>query len=201
MKIKIILLLLCFPMLLQALDRSGMYSYSKGTNKACGWLYLTQVNNDSVFFILQAISGSPEFLTSGIHGFIRLEGNAGEARLSDSVSVIHFLFTSTSCTITENEACHFEFCTNGTYRKNNTQIRKGSNYLPAFSERYGVLNTDTASWFTAPHTDAKRRGFISKDESISIHDACNGYYLIETKKVKHEFAWVPRRFIQVKKAP
>ena len=40
---------------------TGMYSFNKGMNKASGTLYITQFSSDSAFFMLEAVSGDPDF--------------------------------------------------------------------------------------------------------------------------------------------
>ena len=182
----------------QAIDYSGIYSYNKGMNKASATIYITQFSGDSAFFMVQAMSGMPDFFTTELKGFIRIENGNGLYNYKDSCK-IEFTFTSSSCAMTENGNCRHDFSTDGKYKKTATKIKKGVSLLPAFSDKSGTVTKDSISCYSIPHYSSPSGCSLQKDQGVTITDEFNGFYLIEIKSKKNEFLWVPKKNIQLAK--
>ena len=195
------LLICCLTALsfsLHATDYSGIYSYNKGMNKAGATLYLSHFSEDSAFFLIQAMSGMPDFFTTEIKGFIRIDNGLGIYQPKDSCR-IEFIFTTSSCTISENGYCKNEFGTDGKYKKTATKVKKGIGLLPGFSDKSGTITQDSTSCYSIPHYSSPSACSLLNNESVTITDEFNGFYLIEIKSKKNEFLWVPKKNIQLAK--
>jgi len=167
-------------------------------NKASATMYLTHFSEDSAFFMLQAVSGMPDFFTTELKGFIRIENSTGIYTSKDSCK-IKFIFTSASCEMTENGACTYDFSTDGKYKKTATKLKKGVSLLPAFSDKSGTITIDSITCYSIPHYSSPSGCSLMKNVLVTITDEFNGFYLIEIKSKKNEFLWVPKKNIQLAK--
>ncbi len=179
-------------------NHTGIYSYNKGLNKANATLYLNQFSEDTAFFMLEAVSGMPDFFMTDTKGFVRITDNAGIYRSKDSCG-IEFTFTPVACTLRENGSCRYECSTNGKYKKTSAQLKKGTSLLPAISDKNGIISKDSVYGRSAPHRSAPASVSIPKNESVQITDEFNGYYLVEVNNKKKDFLWVHKKNIQVLK--
>ncbi len=177
-------------------NHTGIYSYNKGLNKASATLYLNQFSEDTAFFMLEALSGMPDFFMNDAKGFMSVTDNAGVYQRKDSCR-IEFTFTPVGCTLNENGHCNYECTTNGKYKKTSAQLKKGNSLLPAISDKNGIIAKDSVQVRSAPHRLAPASIIIAKNERVQITDEFNGYYLIELNNKKKEFLWVYKKNIQV----
>lgn len=182
-----------------ALNFNGTYTFSKGVNKSNGTLMFIQFKPDSAFFILHTISGMPDFNTTEIMGFCAINEQTG-IFIGKSSQELKFIFTSTSCSISENANCNYACTTVGKYKKIATSIKKGNDFMPAFSDKSGLILDDSVSCYPIPRTELKSKLILHKNMIVSIHDEFNEYYLIETDKLKNEFLWVAKKYIRLKKS-
>ncbi|MBK7763590.1 MAG: hypothetical protein IPI46_09490 [Bacteroidetes bacterium] len=181
-----------------AINFTGTYLFSKGVNKASSTLMLIQFKPDSAFFILHAVSGMPDFFTTELKGFCSIDQNIGKY-IGKSNASLQFNFTSYTCIISENTECKFDCSTAGKYRKVSSTIKKGNDFMPAFSDKMGIIVHDSISSYPIPHDAMKSKLMLHKNTLVMIHDEYNDYYLIETDKLKNEFLWVNKKYIQLKK--
>ncbi len=184
----------CLSMSLTA-NHTGVYAYNKGMNKASGTIYIHQFSQDSAFFMLETVSGMPDFIMTDEKGFLHIENNNGLYKSKDTCG-IEFTFTATSCSLTENGSCHHEFSTNGKYKKTSTILKKGPSLLPAMADRSGIISKDSVYARVAPHRSAAISVPINKGEEVQITDEYNGFYLIEVRNKKKDFLWVLKKNIQ-----
>lgn len=166
-------------------------------NKASATLYITEFNNDSAFIMLQAMSGAPDFFTTEIKGFISIEQEHGLYKGKDSSS-IEFLFNAVSCTLVEHN-CKYDFSTQGKYKKTSQQLKKGFLFMPAYSDKHGIIKNDSTICYSIPHQTTNDAAFLNKNADVTITDEFNGYYLIELKNKKNEFLWVLKKNVQLLK--
>ena len=188
--------LLCQPLYAGIFD--GLYTYSKGINKAYGEISIAHFSADSAFFILQCVSGMPDFSNEEMKGFMQVDSNRGVYHKNDSCSVM-FIFSKKRLDIQTKLNCTFSFSPAGKYTLKNTTIAKGVNYLPAFTERRGRTKTDSIPCLQAPHTKAKFVCWLTKSDEFYIVDEYSGYYLVTTKTKKKEFLWVSKKEIALLK--
>jgi hypothetical protein len=153
---------------------TGVYSFNKGMNKASGTLYINQFSEDSAFFLLETVSGMPDFIMTDAKGFLRIENNTAFYRRKDTCG-IEFLFTTTSCSLTENGSCRFEFSPNGKYKKTSNVVKKCPSLLPAMADKSGIISKDSVYGFVAPHRSAPLTMMINKGEEVQITDEYNGF--------------------------
>ncbi len=196
MKLILSLLLLVVYSISNAVSYTGIYSYNKGVNKANGTLYVTHFKEDSAFFMVQTVSGMPDFFTTEIKGFMQIENNMGLYIAKDSCK-IEFTFTTVSCSLNENIECKFDFSTNGKYKKTSPKLKKGSSMMPLFVDKKGTVKTDTVYCLSAPNASSATQCLLQKNDEVQITDEFNGYYLIELKNKKNEFLWVWKKNIQL----
>ena len=190
------IVLVCLCSLAHAVNYTGVYSYSKGLNKANGLLYITQFNADSAFYMLQVVSGSPDYLTTELKGFLQIDHNKGSYYGKDSC-LMEFLFESSVCTVNEVSHCHHEYSAHAKYKKTNSKIKKGVSFLPAFADKSGRVLSDSVFCYSIPHASGLCNFKVAKDEIVSITDECRGYYLIDMPSKKNDFIWIPKRQIKL----
>ena len=73
--LQFIVLLLSTPLLIMAQVKGGVYTYSKGLNKAQSHAYIVPVSPDSVFIYIHSVGPAPEFNTDVVRGWLIGEGN------------------------------------------------------------------------------------------------------------------------------
>lgn len=179
-----------------ASDFTGVYSFSKGVNKASGTLYIYQWSTDSAFILLQAVSGMPDFFTAERKGFIRIENNTGLYPGNDSCSA-QLLFGPGTCQWNETGKCTTEFNASSRYKRINTRLKKSASYMPGVDVRNGTVNRDSVSCYAAPHPFSEKTNWLTKSQDVQIADEYNGFYLVELPYRLHEFFWVPKKLITV----
>lgn len=177
---------------------TGTYSFNKGMNKASGSLIINQFSTDSAFFILQAVSGDPDFFTIELKGFIQIDSLKGFYQTKDSCS-IQFNFSNTSCSLLFNPICKYDYKADGKYKRINSTVKKGSSLMPAFSDKFGTIKKDSVLCYSIPHISSPEKINLLKNDKVNITDDCNGFYLIEVKNKKNEFLWVSKKDIQLLK--
>ena len=190
--------LTCFVNHVFGINYSGVYAYNKGMNKASGVIYISHFKEDSAFFMMQAVSGMPDFLTSDIKGFIHIDSNNNIFKLNDTCQ-IQFAFTSTNCIVKQIGNCPYEYSCDGKYKKNIATAKKTITLLPAFADKKGLVKIDSLRMSTVPHIHGYKNEYLRKNEPINITDEYNGFYLIELKNKKNEFLWVSKKGIQLLK--
>jgi hypothetical protein len=195
-KLLFVLYLLLQYFVVDAVNYSGIYTYSKGMNKASGTIYLSHFNEDSVFFILQSVSGMPDFNTTEIKGFFTLENGSGSYFAKDS-GIIQFDFNKNACILQENEYCKYNFSTNGKYIRTSTKLKKGNSLLPAFADKNGIVKTDSIYCFSVPNIGGITQTLVRKNQKIQITDEYDGFYMIEIQNKKNEFLWLSKKNIQL----
>lgn len=192
----IILVLFCFELFSN--NFSGSYAYNKGMNKASGNFYLNHFKEDSAFFMLQTVSGMPDFFTTELKGFIKIENMIGTFVTKDSC-MLHFNFTNSSATLTDNVNCKFDFSPAGKYKKTTPILKKGSGFLPAFADKNGLVVSDSIKCYSIPSSSGKVEYVLYKNEKVQISDDFSGFYMIEIKSKKNLFLWVSKKSIQLLK--
>jgi hypothetical protein len=200
MKHLILFLLSCF--LVQntfAQDISGVYTYSKGLNKANGTLYLFQFKSDSAFFYLNCLSGMPDFLTTDIKGFLRIDSTKGYIKEAESCR-IKINFEKTKCHLSQDSLCKYEFNTSGVYKKTSPIPKRNPTMLLNYTEKVAKSTTDTIIAYLAPHIEAKSKPIVCKEGDIKVIDEYKQFLLIEHKKYKQEFLWVIKKNILIPKS-
>lgn len=196
-RLTLISFLLGMAMTMFAAKYTGIYSYNKGMNKASSTMYISEFTSDSAFFMLQAMSGAPDFYTTEIKGFISIENEHGTYKGKDSCS-IDFTFNPVSCTLVEHN-CKYDFSTEGKYKKTSSQLKKGFLLMPAFSDKHGIIKADSTYCYSIPHQTLNDIKLLMKNDAVNITDEFNGFYLIELKNKKNEFLWVLKKNVQLLK--
>jgi hypothetical protein len=177
---------------------SGVYSYSKGLNKASATMYLTHFSSDSAFLIIQSVSGMPDFLTSEVKGFVRIDQQHGTFYQKDSCSIL-LEWKGNACILTEHQSCDFDFSYNGIYKKTLSKVSKTSAYLPSFADKLAVVISDSAKAYAIPHASGNFILSIAKDKQLTLLDEYNNFYLIELSAKKKEFLWIPKHQVKLLK--
>jgi hypothetical protein len=190
--------ILLYVHVVSAFNYSGIYSYNKGLNKESGTIYIFHYTSDSAFFMLQAVSGMPDFNTTELKGFISVDSNKGIYTGKDSAE-IEFAFTNSSCTLLENSFCSYTFSTRGKYKKTSAKLSRGNSLMPSIADKSGVVKKDSTICYAIPKQTSSPSYILLHQETVQITDEFNGFYLVEVKKKKNEFLWVPKKSIQVRK--
>lgn len=186
-------------------DFTGVYSYSKGINKANSTIYICQFKEDSAFVYVQAVSGMPDFFTTDEKGFATLIDHQFTMKTKENC-VITLDMNSNILTCTDNIDCKYEFSVAGKYKKtmphqarghSTNGLKKGATMMFQFIEKMGNINKDSTVSYQAPHADAKTIFTYSKNDILKIQDEFNGYYLVENSKQKNEFQWVLKKYINL----
>lgn len=179
---------------------TGVYSYSKGVNKAGATIYLNHFKDDSAFIYMTAISGAPDFLTTELKCFIRIQGQEARYQSKDSCG-IQFYFSPSQVELVQHASCPFEYPTDGKYKKTGPQLKKGSMLMLSYTEKIARVAMDSIWALDAPHSEAKAVIQLKKDMDVTITDEYRGYYLIELKSHKTEFLWVHKKHLVLPKKP
>lgn len=183
--------------LLHAIDYSGIYNYNKGLNKANGTICFFQVKPDTAFFYLNNMSGAPDFNLTNMKGFLRIDSNSFFYR-KDSCRIILEL-KNNIFSVTQNTACKNDFSVEGKYKKMNNSLKKPNTWMTEYTERNGVINTDSSVIYIAPHPEAKQIATLKKDTGVKVIDEVNGFYLVEIPKQKNEFMWTSKKNVLLPK--
>ena len=197
-RLKLILAATVFCLLAQAQDYTGIYNYNKGLNKANGTLYVFHFKPDSAFFYLNAISGMPDFLSTDIKGFLRIDSSIAYIKEAESCRLV-IKFLSGKCVIEQDTLCKYEFNTSGTYKRSATALKRNATMLLNYVEKPARTTSDTIMAYLAPHSDAKTKTIICKTGDIKVIDEYKQFLLIEHKKYKQEFLWVYKKNILLPK--
>jgi len=187
----LIALLLLGSMATKAQQHTGVYSYSKGLNKPNGTLYVIHFKPDSAFFYLSTLSGSPDFFATDMRGYMSIDSNSGWFRTKDQCRV-HFRFTGSKVDITQDSTCRFEYSTEGAYKKTAPTAKRSATMLINYTERVVKPSSDTLLVYTAPHVEAATKKIMCRENDLKIIDEFRSFYLVEHKKYKTEFLWVPK---------
>lgn len=180
------------------IDYTGIYSYNKGLNKANGVIYVTQINSDTAFFYLHALSGMPEFNSTDIKGFIRLDSNIGYFKDVESCRLV-LEFEKSKCLIKQDTLCKYEFNTSGMYKKTSNIVKRNATMMLNYTEKPARTTLDTLTAYVAPHAASNSKLLVCKDGDIKVIDEYNQFLLIEHKKHKQEFLWVYKKHILLPK--
>lgn len=182
---------------LQAIDYSGIYNYNKGVNKANGTICLFQINMDSAFFYLNNMSGAPDFNLTTIKGFLRIDTNACFYK-KDSCK-IQFVYANNILTVSQNNACKYDFSVDGKYKKMNNTLKKPNTWMTEYTEKSGIILADSSLVYMAPHQASKQISMLKKETNVKVIDEMNGFYLIEIPKQKNEFLWTAKKNVLLNK--
>ena len=167
-------------------------------NHESGMIYIFQFKPDSAFFMLQAVSGMPDFNTTELKGFIQIDSNRGNYHGKDSAE-IQFVFTNSACLLEENNFCKYNFSTKGKYKKTSNKLLKANMLMPSIGDKSGVVKKDSTCAYLVPVYHTTPSTFLSSQTTVQITDEFNGFYLIELKNKKNEFLWVLKKNIQLYK--
>lgn len=194
----IIILLGCllWQELVWAGNFTGVYSFSKGVNKASGTLYICQWSADSAFILLQAVSGMPDFFTAERKGFIRIENNIALFVGNDSCRA-QLNFGAGTCQWNESATCSSEFNASSRYKRINARLKKSASFMPGVDIRKGTVKSDSVSCYAAPHRASERISQLTRLQDVQITDEYNGFYLVELSDQLHNFLWVPKKQISL----
>ncbi len=184
-------------LLVEAGDLTGIYNYNKGLNKANGTICFFQIKPDSAFFYLNNMSGAPDFNLTNLKGFLRIDSNTCTYR-KDSC-IVNFVINGGVFSAVQNARCKNDFSVEGKYKKLNTVLKKPNTWMTEYTEKSGVISTDSAVLYLAPHPEAKVLMNLPPDTSVKVIDEINGYYLIEIPKKKNEFMWTSKKNVKVAK--
>lgn len=190
--------IMLFTIKLIAQDISGVYAYNKGMNKANGNLYIMQFKPDSAFFYLNTLSGMPDFFTTDIKGYLRIDSNVAYIKEASSCR-LELLFTKSSVVIHQDTACKYEYTTAGTYKKTSAIPKRNSTMLLNFTEKPAKSLNDSLIVFNAPSLHAQSKMIHCKEGDLKVIDDFNSFFLVEHKKYKTEFMWVPKKNLLIPK--
>ena len=170
---------------------TGVYSFSKGLNKPNGTLYLIHFLPDSAFFYLSTLSGAPDFFSTDLKGFARIDSNT--AQFKRDKCIVTMQFGKTGAQISHDSLCGFEYPVSGQFKKTAPVAKRGATMLLNYTERPVQADGDSLLVYSAPHTMASSRKVFCKAGDLKIVDEFRGFYLIDHRKFKTEFMWVPRQ--------
>lgn len=170
---------------------TGVYSFSKGLNKPNGTLYLIHFQPDSAFFYLSTLSGAPDFFSTDLKGFAQIDSNT--ARFKRDKCLITMQFGKTDVEISHDSVCGMEYPVSGRFKKTGPVAKRSATMLLNYTERPVQANGDSLQVYSAPHTVASSRKVLCKAGDIKIVDEFRGFYLIDHRKFKAEFMWVPKQ--------
>lgn len=177
---------------------AGVYNYTKGVNKPFGILHITPVKPDTVFFMLNTVSGDPDFLSTELKGFLRIDSTEGLFQSKASCKM-HFRVNKSMLLIEGDSLCKFDYTPSGKYRRVNDKINKSAALLFSFTERKGIIKKEGCEVFEAPHPEAKLIRTFAADAEIRILDEYNQYFLIEKKEFSKEYLWVLKKNVTLRK--
>ncbi len=167
-------------------------------NKANGTLYIMQFKPDSAFYYLNTLSGMPDFFSTAIKGYFRIDSNIAYIKETSSCR-LELQFSKSNVIIYQDSACKYEFTTAGKYKKTSLIPKRNSTMLLNFTEKLAKSNNDSLHVYSAPSIDAKSKLIVCKEGDLKIIDEYNLFYLIEHKKYKTEFMWVPKKYLLIPK--
>lgn len=170
---------------------TGIYSFSKGLNKPNGTLYLIHFQPDSAFFYLSTLSGAPDFFSTDLKGFARIDSNL--ARFKRDNCLITMQFGKTGVEISHDSACGLEYPVAGQFKKTGPVPKRSATMVLNYTERLVQANADSLQVYCAPHAIASSRMVQCKAGDLKIVDEFRGFYLIDHRKFKTEFMWVPKQ--------
>lgn len=177
---------------------AGVYNYTKGVNKPFGIVHITPVKPDTVFFMLNTVSGDPDFLSTELKGFLRIDSSEGMFQ-GKAACKMHFKVNKSMLLIEGDSLCKFEYTPTGKYRRVNDRINKSAALLFSFTERKGIIKKEGCEVFEAPHPDAKLIRTFAADAEIRILDEFNQYFLVEKKEFSKEYLWVLKKNVTLRK--
>ncbi len=170
---------------------TGVYQYNKGLNKANAALYVLQFTEDSAFFYLNGISGMPDFFTTEIRGFLKIDGLNGTFTSKDSCQLA-LEFKNGQVNITQDLNCKLDFPVNGKYKKTSNTAKKNSTFLISYTEKPAILKSDSVHCYEAPSYGSNIIFTVTKNSNIKIIDEYRDFYLIEDKSKASQFLWIPK---------
>ena len=170
---------------------TGVYSFSKGLNKPNGTLYLIHFQPDSAFFYLSSLSGAPDFFSTDIKGFAQIDSNT--ARFKRDKCLITMQFGKNVVEISHDTVCGFEYPVAGQFKKTSPVAKRSATMLLNYTERPVKAEGDSLQVYSAPHTMATSRMVLCKAGDLKVVDEFRGFYLIDHRKFKTEFMWVPKQ--------
>lgn len=194
---KTIFLLICgvfLSQLLHAQPLAGVYTFSKGLNKAESHAYVFSITADSVFVYLHSVSGAPEFNTEVVRGWVRMTGMQGFFLQGKDTLLFSFKTKALQIKGSGSSTLH------GNYRLAATQTKQ----LPAMlfpQASFKAQSNDTLLLcYKAPSVQASQRAILFSKAPITVLDSFQLFYLVEHPKHRREFLWVPRsQFMMPKK--
>ncbi|HNF71664.1 MAG TPA: hypothetical protein PLP34_04575 [Chitinophagaceae bacterium] len=198
MRILLTLLLCGFMMGSVAQSLNGIYTFSKGMNKASATLYLAACNTDSVFLILQTVSGMPDFETGEWKGFVNL--NQDKIFQSNTCS-FRLLPKGNTVTLQTLSDCRWPFHNPVTFRKSSGELKPGNQYLSSFTERTGIIKLDSVPALQAPAITASQKLFLHRKEEVALIDEFENWYFAVLPTRKGNGFWIPKKSVQVLNNP
>jgi hypothetical protein len=177
---------------------TGVYQYHRGINKAQGTIYLTQFKPDSVFVIVNVISGAPDFTTVVCKGFGSLDGNKASTSIKDNC-IVNMMFRKNLLTVSHDSSCALEYPIRGSYKKLNTELKKQVTFMTDFSEKLIRSTKDSIVFYNIPHKDGSRSTYLCNATDLKIIDEYGSYYLVEHRKFPKDFLWIPKKELHLPK--
>lgn len=184
-----------WPSLLLAQAQAGVYSYSKGLNKASSHAYVFPLSPDSVFVYLHSVGAAPEFNTHVLRGWLHQK----RLLLHEGDSLV-FSFLPQSLRIQTSGALR-ESALAGQYKLATKQVKQLPALLfphPSFTAKPGK---DTVlSCYSLPTATATMQRLAFSRMPITVLDSFQQFYLVEHPQQKRAFLWVPQsQFAPTKK--
>lgn len=173
-----------------------MYSFNKGNNKDQGSIYITQFKTDSAFFILNFISGMPDFNMVSSKGFLSIQEKEGRYQLGDSIR-IRFSLQGSNLILSSDTLLKGEKGILTRYKKSAGVTKKNSTFYLDYVEKMANVKSDSAMLFEVPHGEGKLCGNLHSKQEVKIIDSFGSFYLIELPDRLKEFLWVPKRYLSV----
>lgn len=174
-----------------ATDFTGIYQYSKGINKATGQIYLFQVKSDTLFFIIQTLSGAPDYHSNSIKGFAKIDSNKADY-FNNKNCHIHFDLSQSTLKVSEDTICKSEFTSNGLYKKMPQKMKKSPMMMSDFTEKPVKPPKDSLLFYSVPHKNSDSKWVHCKEGQLKIIDEFQSYFLVEHKSYKDDFLWIPK---------
>lgn len=177
---------------------SGIFTFTKGVNKPFGIVHIIPVKQDTVFFMSNAVSGDPDFLSTELKGFIQVDSVQGIYQGKASCR-LRFTVNKSSLLIDGDTMCTFDYTPCGKYRRVDPKINKSAALLFNFTELKGSIKKEGCEGLAAPHPEARIIRTFTAETEIRILDQFNQYFLIEKKETSKEYLWVLKKNVTLRK--
>lgn len=178
--------------------KGGVYTYSKGLNKAQSHAYIVPVSPDSVFIYIHSVGPAPEFNTDVVRGWLIGEGN--KRYLTQGGDSLSIAFTPSTMRI-QSTGNFANTALAGQYRLLSTQLKQMPAMLFPHASFTAKLAGDTLlPCYSAPSVQAPVQVIPFARIPVTVLDQFGPFYLVEHPKHKRAFLWVRQaQFVVPKK--